>query len=180
MRGWVRGRVWGRGGGSVGGWIGGWVGRGWVGGERGDLLLRSLFFLLPAKPRSGGKGWGLARAGVGLVTGKQGCQCFSVCCPWQRWDRMPPTSPKRCGVARLVRVRRCGERAHSAGAPTAPLDVARRALRMHVRAGARLRPACVQAHNAHVPCGYAGGKPRVNLRCGRVGFGGRGPRRADL
>ena len=74
----------------------------------------------------------------------------------------------------------CGERAHSAGGPAAPLDVASRALRMHVRAGARLRPACVQAHNAHVPCGYAGGKPRVNLRGGRVGFGGRGPRRADL
>ena len=90
-----------------------------------------------------------------------------------------PTRPKRCGsLARLSTALRGGP--HSADGTAAPLNVARRTLLVHMRAGARLRPARVQAHDAHVPCGYAGGKPRINFSGSGVGFGSGGPRRAGF
>lgn len=91
----------------------------------------------------------------------------------------PPRTPRGAAMS-LGYPRRCGRGPHSAEGAAAPLNVARRTLLVHVRAGARLRPARVQAHDAYVPCGYAACKPRINFGGGGVGFGSRGPRRADF
>ena len=43
---------------------------------------------------------GGGRRGVGEW--EAGAPVLSVWCPWQRWDRVPRTSPKRCVLARLA------------------------------------------------------------------------------
>ena len=132
---------------------------------------------LPAKRG----GWG-ACAVCGRVEGWDpggGRRSVSVPRVGARALVVAPTRPKRCGsLARLSTAVRGGP--HSADGTAAPLNVARRTLLVHMRAGARLRPARVQAHDAHVPCGYAGGKPRINFGGGGVGFGSGGPRRAGF
>ena len=130
--------------------------------------------------RQNGGGGGLVRFAAGLRAGTRGGAAVRVRARvGARALVVAPTRPKRGGsLARLSTAVRGGP--HSADGTAAPLNVARRTLLVHMRAGARLRPARVQAHDAHVPCGYAGGKPRINFGGGGVGFGSGGPRRAGF
>ena len=149
---------------------------------RGEALDALWFPLVPGKfKRGGGGGLGGFRSGRDRVEDwDSGVTVVGVRAPplgsGLGW---PPRTPRGAAMS-LGYPRRCGRGPHSAEGAAAPLNVARRTLLVHVRAGASLRPARVQAHDAYVPCGYAGGKPRINFGGGGVGFGSRGPRRADF